>query len=105
MKYDGYYYVEVLIPTEFSLTMKSGYTESFICKKIDDGYDDGYKDIESGSVFKSGTGFGMPELFAAIPLTEYFNRLGLKKSTKDYRKENVYKLVKKNKSNFSKKDK
>lgn len=101
MKYDGYYYVEVLIPTEFSLTMKSGYTKSFICKKIDDGY----KDIESGSVFKSATGFGMPELFATIPLTEYFNRLGLKKSTKDYRKEEVYKLVKKNKSNFSKKDK
>ena len=40
MKYDGYYYVEVLIPTEFSLTMKSGYTKSFICKKIDDGYKD-----------------------------------------------------------------
>lgn len=97
MKYDGFYYAELLIPTEYSRSMEMGFIEPFICQKIGENK---YMDINSKRIYGINAGIGCTRIVYIAPLTEFFNRLGFKKKNDNYKKENVYSLVKKNKSLF-----
>ena len=95
MKYDGYYLVEVLIPETFSLTMKSGLTNYYLCTKKDNKF----YDVGTNNSYCINSGFGQPEVLGCMPLSEFYNRLGLKKRIVKRSSESseAYRLVKEHK--------
>lgn len=95
MNYDGYYLVEVLIPETFSLTMKAGPTNYYLCTKKDNKF----YDVDTNNSYCINSGFGQPEVIGCMPLSEFYNRLGLKKRSakKSSESSEAYKLVKKHK--------
>ena len=95
MNYDGYYLVEVLIPETFSLTMKAGTTDYYLCTK--DG--NNFYDVSTNDLYCKNSGFGQPEVVSCMPLSEFYNRLGLKKRIVKRSSESseAYKLVKEHK--------
>lgn len=95
MKYDGYYLVEVLIPETFSLTMKSGLTNYYLCTKKDNKF----YDVSTNNSYCINSGFGQPEVIGCMPLSEFYNRLGLKKRSakKSSESSEAYRLVKEHK--------
>lgn len=95
MKYDGYYLVEVLMPEKYSLTMKAGPSNYYLCTK--DG--DNFYDVGTNNSYCKNSWFGEPAVVDYMPLSEFYNRLGLKKRSVKTISESseAYKLVKKHK--------
>lgn len=95
MKYDGYYLVEVLIPEIYSLTTKTGPINYYLCTK--DG--NNFYDVGTNNSYCKNSGYGKPEVISCMPLSEFYNRLGLKRRIVKRRSESceVYKLVKEHK--------
>ena len=95
MKYDGYYLVEVLIPETFSLTMKMGSTNYYLCTKKGDTF----YDVGTNDSYCINSGYGKSEVLGCMPLSEFYNRLGLKRRFVKRRSERseAYKLVKEHK--------
>lgn len=95
MKYDGYYLVEVLIPETFSLTMKMGSTNYYLCTKKGDTF----YDVGTNDSYCINSGYGKPEVLGCMPLSEFYNRLGLKRRSakKSSESSEAYKLVKEHK--------
>lgn len=92
MKYDGYYLVEVLIPETYSLTMKMGSTNYYLCTKKGDTF----YDVGTNDSYCINSGYGKPEVLGCMPLSEL---LGLKRRSakKSSESSEAYKLVKEHK--------
>ena len=95
MKYDGYYLVEVLIPETYSLTTKAGMINYYLCTK--DG--DNFYDVGTNNLYRRKSGLGQPEVVGCMPLSEFYNRLGLKRRgiKRSSESSKAYKLVKEHK--------
>lgn len=95
MKYDGYYLVEVLIPETYSLTVKAGWTNYHLCTRNGNNF----YDVGTNNSYCKNSGFGQPEVISCMPLSEFYNRLGLKRRIVKTISESseAYKLVKKHK--------
>ncbi len=95
MKYDGYYLVEVLIPETYSLTTKIGPINYHLCTKKGETF----YDIGTNNFYCINSRFGQPEVLSYMPLSEFYNRLGLKKRSakKSSESSEAYKLVKEHK--------
>ena len=95
MKYDGYYLVEVLIPETYSFTVKAGWTNYHLCTRNGNNF----YDVGTNNSYCKNSGFGQPEVISCMPLSEFYNRLGLKRRFVKRRSERseTYKLVKEHK--------
>ena len=90
MKLKDIYVVDVFIPTEICCSTLIGTSDLKICKKVEI---DTYVELDSKKVYKSSSN-GYEKILNVIPLSEYFYKIGLKKSNEHENKEEVYRLTK-----------
>lgn len=94
MKYDNYFVIELIVPTEIICSIESGYLDLRLCKKVENGF----LDIENNNVYQLPNNnkclIGTKRINKIIPLKEYYNCLSLKNNKDNYRATEVYKLVK-----------
>lgn len=85
------YVVEVFIPTECSMSIESGITELILCKK----YGESYIDLKSGKSYIIHNEIGYTKVIRAVPLSEYYYTIGIKRNNNHNDKKDVHTLVKK----------
>ena len=90
MKIKNIYVVSWLIPMEYSLTTELGMVELKLCRKENENY----IDLNSGEIYRSHNRIGMSRVVRAIPLSEYYYSIGIRKNNEYYDKQNVHTLVK-----------
>ena len=90
MKLKDIYVVDVFMPTEICCSALIGTSDLKICKKVEI---DTYVDLDTKKIYGSSSN-GYEKILHVIPLSEYFYRIGLKKSNEYENKEQVYRLAK-----------
>ena len=87
------YVIELFFPEESTLTTEFGVVDLKLCKKEEEKY----IDLKTGNEYFAYTEIGCTKVISAIPLTEYYYSIGIRKMNNYADKENVRKLVKQSK--------
>ena len=79
----------------YSLTVKAGPSNYYLCTRNGNNF----YDVGTNNSYCKNSGFGQPEVISCMPLSEFYNRLGLKRRIVKRRSERseAYKLVKEHK--------
>lgn len=89
MKIKDIYVVDLFVPTEICCSMLIGTSELRIFKKVDVNT---YVDLYTKRIYNFPN--CNEKIVNAVPLSEYFYKIGLKKHNEYQNKEDVYRLVK-----------
>ena len=90
MKIKNIYVTEIMFPEQYSMTMEIGTTFFKLCKKSDDVY----KELGTKDFYREHNRIGYVKVVDAVPLSEYYYPIGLKRRNSHYNKDQVHELVK-----------
>lgn len=94
MKIKNLFATEVFFPEQYSMTMEIGTTFFKLCKQSDDVY----KELGTKDVYREHNRIGYVKVVDAVPLSEYYYPIGLKRRNSHCNKDQVHELVKTAKS-------
>ena len=112
MKINNIFVTEIIYPTEFSMTMEISDTFYKLCKKKESFYiiSDAesktgqracniYEELGTNNTYVEHDEFGYIRVGNAIPLSEYYYPIGLRKKNNHSNKKEIHELVKTAKKN------